>query len=246
MHYFSERALKDHVHDGHVVSRTRGWKVGLSRFFSAERHIEHSEVLSSAERVDMALKVARRKKRHVLHDPWEVFEGSLLDTRVTNLCIGVMPFGSFGKNTYGEASVMWGHSNIPPQQPFREQETDLILVGSPDHVAHGGWVRGWTKEQLRTTRGYPSDPSILAEIVRTELALNSPEVAADVSAMMAEWIESGDRAVFAMQETERSRRTWDRQVRLPSARLTAAILDTADVNERRIILARPILIEEAG
>ena len=207
--------------------------------------------------VDHALRWARRRRRTILTNPWEaIHRGQLLDIRVRDLNVGVMPFLRFADVEPGRhisIAAFLARATVSPFQPTGRGDDDLhiVLLGNLDNVTRPRW-------QLPDVVGheFPSDPSFLSSIIAHELALSGPMVRKHIlDYEEVHNLDRGDRATFAWQQTERagkSRSTsgtpstwvWDT---LHTARVVAI---TEDIQPEphdepgRILLARPVLIHD--
>lgn len=262
MFYFSERALNEL--GTFAYSRTVTTKWGLPRWLSLGRETTITSEAGPVERVDLAVKKSRRR-RQVLRDLWDVTtSGSLVDATVHNLEVGVMPFlrfGDYGELEYvrGRARVFWAHASLPPRPTASLRDTrELVVIGSIDNVVNGSWSRG-REDTIMIGHEYPSEPSVLAELVRSELDINSPEVEEHMSDIATYEVDGpGYAARFAWGETERANgtlvrdegyaRSWQRRQPFATARIVATISDVDDARSEpdgvSVVLARAILIED--
>jgi hypothetical protein len=264
--YFSEPALNE-VDDARRTTSAEN-SVGIaSRFVTLTR--QTTALLSqpgSADKADFALKRARRAGRPVWRNLHDVTNpGSVFDIEVANLRIGVMPFAYFG--CYGEAAhkhagrvrVFWAQALVPPRRkrspdPARE----LILLGSLNRLINEPWS-GQDESALMIGHGYPSEPSVLSRLVRTELQLQDASVQHHIDGVdKFEALAPGCYAEFASAQTARATETmcrdegfvthWERRPPLRRARVVAITNDGCDWSEETdagsTLLARPILIRD--
>lgn len=260
--YFSERALNEMGTFTYTTTERR--TLGFTRWIDFGRETTITTEAGPTEQVDLAIKAARRK-RQVSRDPWDAMRvGSVIDVVVDHLEVGVMPFAYFGdygedRVTRGTVRAFWGHARLPPRAPIDSAgNRSLILLGSTDNVVNGSWARD-REDTTKIGHNFPSDPSVLAELVRTELALDSADVDDHVHDIVTyEVNEPGDAALFAWDQTERATetrvyddgyaRTWQRRHPLTKARVVASVVDTYDSADDpaqlSVVLARPILIED--
>jgi hypothetical protein len=169
----------------------------------------------SADKVDFALKRARRAGRPVwrnLHDV--TVPGSVFDVEVANLRIGVMPFAYFG--CYGEgahkhggrARAFWAHAVVRPRRKrSADPARELLLLGSPNRPINEPWS-GEDESSLMIGHGYPSEPSVLSRLVRTELQLEDASEQHHIDSVgKFEALAPGCYARFASAQTARARET---------------------------------------
>lgn len=262
MFYFSERALNEI--GGIAYTRTVTNKWSLTRWLSLGRETTITSEASPVERVDLALKKIRRR-RHVLGDLWDATTpGSVVDATVRNLEVGVMPFlrfGDYGEWEYsrGKARIFWAHASLPPRPTANFGDTrELVVIGSLDNVVNGTWSRG-RENTITIDYNYPSDPSILAELVRAELDVHGPKVEEHMSDIATyEVRKPGDAARFAWDLTKTGNatlvhddgyaRTWRRRMPFARARIVATVSDVCEDpigwEGISVVLARAILIED--
>jgi hypothetical protein len=218
----------------------------------------------SADKVNFALKRARKAGRPVWRDLHEVTgPGGVFDIEVTDLHVGVLPFARFG--CYGEAlrrehvRVFWAQALVPPRRRNSTNSSrELILLGSLNRVTNEPWS-GDDKSALKVGHGYPSDPSVLSRLVRSELQLEDESVQRHIDSVdRFEVLEPGCYASFASSQTARARQTlcrdegfithWERRPPLRRARVVAIAHDICDWSEEACagssLLARPILIRD--
>lgn len=264
--YFSEPALNE-VDDARHTTNAEN-SVGLtSRFVTLTR--QTTALLSqpgSADKVDFALKRARRAGRPVWRSVHDVTApGSVFDVELINLRIGVMPFAYFG--CYGEGAhkrggrvrVFWAQALVPPRRKrSADPARELILLGSLNRLINEPWSSE-DESALMIGHGYPSEPSVLSRLVRTELQLEDASVQHHIDSVgKFETLAPGCYARFASAQTARARETmcrdegfvthWERRPPLRCARVVAITDDVCDSSEETgagsTLLARPILIRD--
>lgn len=245
MYYLSERGLAE-IDDGSTTVTT-SWETGVQRLFSLKRSHAEARTPSSAERVEQALRRARRLRpvhRHLL-DP--VCAGQLIDVTIAHLDVGVMPFAYLGEHVdgpYGEwVKTFWGHG-------FADRY-EVMLLGSLDNVRGSVWADPTKEALMKIGHNYPSDPSTLSELVASELQLQGADVAGHVSSVQRwEPVEPGQAAVFAREQTSRAEchkvaidghtMDWRRQRPIARAKVVGVVADV-DRSEQAL-LVRPVLV----
>ena len=252
--YKSENALEE-IESSRIGQTTSSFSLGQVLMGGFSRSVNPG----FQDQVDHALRTCRRRGRAVLSDPWEVVdEGQILDVRVHGLDTGIMPFGSFAKfGGTGQVSVaaFWAHTVVSPSWDAGDGFGDLhvVLVGSLENVARARWP---AEVPDMVGHEFPSDPSFLSSVVAHELGLDGPHVRHHIYRSEKAYDPiPGDKATFALQETQRAAKnlhiagrptTWVRQ-RLRSARIVALAADVEPeplADAGRILVARPVLIQD--
>lgn len=250
--YESDRALRE-IEDSRVAQTVE--KFGLERILTGA--VETTIESGFTRNVDRALRMRRlSRRRRVLRDPRRaVREGQLIDVKVPNLAVGVMPFLYFADMHGLEApgvAAFWAHATVAPRRRDRGRPLQVILLGSLENLPTRRW-QPWEYREM--DHDYPSDPAFLSRIVATELRLSGPAVAQHVQDYEDAFEpEPGDRAEFAWQQTTRATHdgsvpgtpaTWVRE-RIHTARVVAEVRDvqpeTYD-STASVLLARPVLIQ---
>lgn len=246
MHYLSERALLDLDDGSRSTTTTR--EFGVQKGISAQFGSSTVRVPSTGERLDSALRRIRHRQVHThLLDP--VVRGQIVDLAVPLLEVGVMPFAYFGDRVngpYGEAvKVFWGHGTL--------DRYEMTLLGSLDNVRSGHWADPNAESALKIGHNFPSDPSVLSEIVASELALEGVDIEEHVSSVRTfEWMGPGEAARFALEQTRRAEQTkvvadgyarhWQRQLPILRSRVVGTVTDVDD--ESNSLLVRPVYIAD--
>ncbi|GAB2497444.1 hypothetical protein GCM10027063_40880 [Promicromonospora xylanilytica] len=243
--YESTRALHE-IENSRVTQTVR--KFGLERIVTGA--VESTVEAGFTDNVDRALRVSKRRRRHVLRDPHQAgHQGQLLDVRVSSLGVGVMPFLFFAGRAH--LSAFWAHSTVLGRNKAAPRE--LVLVGSLDNLA----TRRWQPRHLSEIgHDYPSDPACLSRIVAAELGLDGPAVDQHIHDYEdAYFPKPGERAQFAWGQTTRASHelalpgaptTWIHD-RVHDARIVAITTDVqpdAGIGTASILLARPVLIQD--
>jgi hypothetical protein len=220
----------------------------------------------SADKVDFALKQARRAGRPTWRNLHEVTgPGGVFDIEVTDLHVGVMPFAYFGcygegvRSRKGRVRVFWAQSLVPlRRRRIANSSRELILLGSLNRLINEPWS-GEDESALKIGHSYPSDPSVLSRLVRTELQLEDASVQGHIDSVERfEVLAPGSYARFASAQTSRARKIlvrdegfithWERRPPLRRARVVAITHDICDSPEdadaESTLLARPILIRD--
>jgi hypothetical protein len=220
----------------------------------------------SADKVDFALKRARRAGRPVCRNLHDVtVPGSVFDIEVANLRIGVMPFAYFG--CYGEGAhkhggrvrAFWAHAVVRPRRKrSADPARELLLLGSLNRPINEPWS-GEDESSLMIGHGYPSEPSVLSRPVRTELQLEDTSEQHHIDSVgKFEALAPGCYARFASAQTDEqgkpcpamkgSSRTGNDVPPLRCARVVAITDDVCDSSKETdagsTLLARPILIRD--
>jgi hypothetical protein len=263
--YFSEPALNQ-VENARSTANT-GTSLGLTtKFLAFSRQTSVLHESGAADKVDFALKLARRAGRKTwlklddVNDPMTVF-----DIEVNDLHVGVMPFAYFG--CYGEGPrrrrglvrAFWAQTLVPARRSHAAGSSrELILLGSLSRLTDEPW-NGEDEAALKIGHGYPSDPSVLSRLVRTELQLEDSSVQNHIDSVdRFETLEPGCYARFASAQTARARKAlvrdegfvthWERRPPLSRARVVAIAHDVSDSSQyaraQSTVLARPILIRD--
>ncbi|MGZ0151537.1 hypothetical protein ACXJJ3_31090 [Kribbella sp. WER1] len=258
--YFSVRALNEIDDSEFTMTTTRGLGIAKVVSWSRQRSIEHRP--GATDRVDFALSRARRKRRVVRDVGKADHVGCIFDLTVKDLHVGTMPFLSFG--LYGEGRArrvrtFWAHAEIPIKtRRVAGSCRDLVLLGSLDNVVNEAWNPS-DEAELKIGHAYPSEPSVLSRIVRTELGLTDSTTAEHANEV-DRWTARlpGDLAEFARSQTHRARQTmhdgpgyattWERRPPLHKARVVAIVsnvyIDHDEPPENSAVLARPVLIQD--
>ena len=263
--YFSEPALNE-VDDARCttsVEKSAGL-TGKLVTFTRQTTVSLDQP-GSADKVDFALRRARAAGRRAFHDLHAVTgPGMLFDIEVTDLHVGVLPFLYFG--CYGEGlrrgrvRVFWAQALVPPRRRrSADSARELILLGSLDKVFNEPWS-GDNKSALKIGHDYPSDPSVLSRLVRTELQLEDPSVQAHIDQVgRFEMFEPGCYARFASEQTARAKKArcrdqgfvthWERRPPLRRPRVVAITNDICESSSEEAsagsaLLARPIFIRD--
>jgi hypothetical protein len=263
--YFSEPALNQ-VEDARS-STSVGSSVGVTvKFIALTRQTTAMHQLGAADKVDSALKLARRAGRRTWRKLDDVTGmGSVFDIEVTDLHVGVMPFAYFGcygegaRSRHGRVRVFWAQTLVPSQRKHAARSSrELILLGSLSRLMDEPWS-GDDESALKIGHGYPSDPSVLSRLVRTELQLADQSVQSHIDSVdRFEVLGPGCYARFASTQTARARKAlcrdegfvthWERRPPLSRARVVAITHDVCDSSEhadaQETVLARPILIRD--
>lgn len=262
--YFSEPALNEIDDARFTISRESS--VGLTgKLVTLAR--QKTFLLNqpgSADRVDFALKRARRAGRSVRRDLHTVTgPGGVFDIEVADLHVGVLPFARFGR--YGEGlgrehvRVFWAQVIVPTRRRNSvDSVRELILLGSLNKVTNEPWS-GEDKSALKIGHGFPSDPSVLSRLVAMELQLEDESVQREIDSVdRFEAPRPGCYAEFASSQTARAREAmcrdegfvihWERRHPLRRARVVAITSDICDWSKEpaagSTLLARPILIRD--
>lgn len=263
--YFSQRALNEIDDSRHsAAATTRRGLAGCGATLSIETTVSVDQP-GSADRVDFALKQARRAGRGTVRDIRRIpGQGTVIDIVVEDLHIGVMPFLSFGhvgeRRRAGRVRVFWAQTLIASRRPTsRKTVRELVLLGSLDNVVNQAW-NGRLEAALKIGHAYPSDPSVLARLVRSELELAHPRVDEVVDSVdRFEAVRPGRYAAFASSQTARARVAlcrdqgfvvhWERRPPLARARVVAIVADLSNASKAEadsVVLARPVLIRDLG
>ncbi|TVZ00022.1 hypothetical protein EAS64_38745 [Trebonia kvetii] len=180
--------------------------------FSRQTSVLHEPGASG--KVDSALKLARRAGRRTWHRLDDVNGPmSVFDIEVNDLHVGVMPFAYFG--CYGEGPrgrrglvrAFWAQTLVPARRSHAASSSrELILLGSLNRLTDGPW-NGEDEAVLKIGHDYPSDPSVLSRLVRTELQLEDVSVQNHIESVdRFEALEPGCYARFASAQTARARK----------------------------------------
>ena len=262
MFYLSDRALNE-VHDGRLVSSTGTSNGGIASSglsVGRSRALTHSP--SAAAQVDYALKRARKQKRRIAHDLWEIENvHGIFDVIVHELHVGIMPFMSFGNygetpHKLGKVRAFWAHATLPPRQADGP-EMELVLLGSRSNVADQAWGNE-TEDELKIGHGYPSSPDDLARVLSWELELDDDESVREAVSgyeQMMGLAPLGASARFAYEQTIRANemilsdegfaRTWERRYPFTKARVVGSMTDIVrSADDQNVVLARPIFIQD--
>jgi hypothetical protein len=263
--YFSEPALNQ-VEDARS-STNAVTTVGLTaKFLTFNRQTSVLHQPGAAGKVDSALRLARRAGRRTWRKLDDVSDPmSVVDIEVNDLHVGVMPFAYFG--CYGEGPlsrrglvrVFWAQTLVPAlRNRAASSSIELILLGSLNRLTDEPWS-GEDEAALKIGHSYPSDPSVLSRLVRTELQLEDASVQDHIDSVdRFEALGPGCSARFASAQTARARKAltrdqgfathWERRPPLGRARVVAIIHDVCDssqhVGAESTVLARPILIRD--
>lgn len=263
MFYFSARALNEIDDARYSTSETisMGLEKGLS--LKHDSNIT-SESPGSSDRVSLALKKAIRSGRQVHRELCNITTGSIFDIVVHNLTVGVMSFLNFGQYRelprQNRVRVFWAQANILPSGRLRRKPgSELILIGSLDNVVNNSWLD--KENAVKIGHEYPSDPSVLSELLRDELELTDDDSVKQHIANVREFevFDSGCYARCAASITERAHkvtrtsmasenfaRSWDcRRPPIKRARVVASVSDVNSIlhnGETQTVLARPVYI----
>jgi hypothetical protein len=175
----------------------------------------------------------------------------------------VLPFARFGH--YGElpgrkrVRVFWAQALVPRHRRREANSSrELILLGSLQRFTNEPWS-GEDESALKIGHSYPSEPSVLSELVRSELQLEDASVQDHVEqAKRHEVLEPGCYARFASEQTARASAAscrdegfvtdWERRPPLRRARVVGISHDVCEWSEEAeadsALLARPILIRD--
>lgn len=216
------------------------------------RKVTDSYSPSPTDAVDELLRNARSKNRRVASQLDRVESpNQLIDTRL-NLQLGCMKFHRIphAPDIHGEVIAFWAIGE--QAQPGVDQEpSDLILCGSLSNISS----RDYTEDYSRfDATGFMSDPSSLTSLLLEELGSTSdPDEAMWALGYRPGTLEDGDRVTFAREVIIRAEESvaqgesaWIRD-RRSNQRVVATVVDVAvNPTGSKSVLARPILIEDAG
>jgi hypothetical protein len=271
MLYFSNRALNE-IDDARHTSSTSGTAAVSGRVATLSATLSREDGTNldspgSVDKVDFALeRCSRRDRRRVFHDVHSVtHDGCIVDVEVEELRVGVMPFlyfGDYGESEFHDRKVrtFWSYALVPGRRWRKPREArELILLGSLDNVVNGAWSLDQEKS-LKIGYDYPSEPYVLARLIRAELVLTGDSVQEHIES----WDEACVPGALALSASEASRRpkptseyrspeagyvqTWDRRRPLRKARVVAICNDIGDADQespaKSAVLARPVLIQD--
>jgi hypothetical protein len=251
--YESNRALRE-IEDSRVIQSVE--KFGLERVLMSA--VETTIESGFTRNVDRALRLRRiDRRRRVIRNPRRaVRKGQLVDMKVTNLAVGVMPFLYFadldGLEMPGAAVAFWAHATVESRRGNRGRPLQVVMLGSLDNLPTRRWSP-WKPGEL--AHDYPSEPGFLSRIVAAELRLTGAAVAQHVHDYEDAYEPGpGERAEFAWGQTTRATypsavpgtpETWIRE-RIHSARVVAEVCDVQSETydgATSVLLARPVLIQ---
>jgi hypothetical protein len=244
--YESARALHE-IGDSRVTQTVR--RLGLERVVGVA--VETTVEIGFTETVDRALRLGKLRRRRVLREPHRAARpGQLLDLRVHDLKVGVMPFLYFADSI--DLAAFWAHATVPSRNR-KAAPLELVLVGSLDNLITRRWE---PRHPGEIGHDYPSDPAFLSRIVAAELGLSGPAVDQHVHDYEDAYeLKRGERAAFALGQTTRASHhqavpgaptTWARDC-LYDARIVATATDIqrdARLGTVSVLLARPVLIQD--